>query len=175
LMKTAGARGSAHSSGADHDRGRGCCSPGGPGQARLHRDPAERAVGGRLHLRSDPRRVCLRRVRDRRVLPDDRGLASGSVDEDRSAAGRVGHGAVAPRPRRTRRDRPGSSLRCRQPGRIQVVVATPRRKRCEPVGVLRDWGPGSGHAMVTGGGAARVWPRRAGPGNRGVARSQVGR
>lgn len=61
-------------------------------------------------LRGHLRRVRLRRLRDRRCSPDDRGLTRGVLDEDRPAAGRVGHGAVAPRPGRAGRHRTRASV-----------------------------------------------------------------
>ena len=58
-----------------HRRRRGDRAARGPGQAQVHRHGAEPAVGGRSDLRQDARRLDLRRVRPRRLLPDDRGLA----------------------------------------------------------------------------------------------------
>ena len=55
----------------------------GSGRPRLQRAGAEPALGRRLHLRADLDRVRLRRVRHRRVLPPDRRLAGGPVDDHR--------------------------------------------------------------------------------------------
>ena len=49
-------------------------------QRRFSRGRAEPAVGGRLHLRRDLDRDGLRRVRHRRLLPPDPGLAGGHDD-----------------------------------------------------------------------------------------------
>lgn len=45
-----------------------------PGRARFHRGRAQQALGGRHHLHTHKRRVALSRSRDRRLLPQGRGL-----------------------------------------------------------------------------------------------------
>ena len=88
---------------------------GGPGPARLHRGGAEPAVGGRPHLRVDLDRVRLRRVRHRRVLPADPGLALRQPPAHRPGAGRAGDGDLDP-PAETGGDagRAGAPLRPRR-------------------------------------------------------------
>ena len=63
---------------AHHHRGRRrrLRRPADLRRAGLHRAGTEPVVGRRPHLREDPLRVGLRRVRHRRVLPHDRRLAS---------------------------------------------------------------------------------------------------
>src|SRR5512132_2195729 len=61
-----------------HHHPRSGRGPGaGPGQPPVHRDAAEPALGERVHLRGHLVRDGVRRVRDRRLLPADRGLARG--------------------------------------------------------------------------------------------------
>ena len=102
----------------------------GPGAAGLHRQRAEPAVGGRLHLRADLVRDGVHRVRHRRVLPPHRGMAHRGVHADLTAAGRPGDGVVDPRTRGSHRAgsarRADSSFRCRKSRRNQLVVATSR-------------------------------------------------
>lgn len=47
-----------------------------PGRARFHRGRAQQALGGRHHLHTHKRRVALSRSRDRRLLPQGRGLVN---------------------------------------------------------------------------------------------------
>lgn len=70
---------------------------------------------------ADPVGHRLRRIRDRRVLPPDRGLEGRHPDAHRPGARRAGDGLVDPRPRQPpRRPRPGPPLRRGQP------ASTPR-------------------------------------------------
>lgn len=115
-----------------HDEaGHGSGAAAGPGQARLHRARPEPAVAGRLHLRPDVVRDGVHRVRLRRVLAADRGLAHRRLDARQPAAGRPGDGAMDPRTgsphhrRPTRRLDP--PLGRRIPAQVQGVVATPHR------------------------------------------------
>ena len=57
--------------GHDHPAGGRRRPAGRPGRPRLHGDPPEPALGGRLHVRRDLARVCLRRVRHRRLCAAD--------------------------------------------------------------------------------------------------------
>jgi hypothetical protein len=109
-MRTAGLQGVRRDSGARTTvaaKGRG--EAGGPGRAGLHRSGAESAAWSTSPTpRRSPTSSTWRC--DRRV-PDDRGLAGRPYDAHRPAAGRPGHGAVAPRTGRPRRGRAGASQR----------------------------------------------------------------
>ena len=88
----------------------------------------EPAVGRRPDLREDPRRLGVRRVHHRRVLPVHRRLAGVAL-----AACRPGHRRArdgGPQPGRRRARWPGPSQRPWRAGRTQPVVATPRSWRC---------------------------------------------
>src|SRR5664280_12033 len=100
------------------------------GAAGLHRTSAEPAVDRGLYLCPDVGRYGVHRVRLRRLLPSDRRLAHRRIGANRTAAGRLGDGAVDPRPRR-----PGPGG-CRAPQRRgqpvhvdQVHPAVVRRRR----------------------------------------------
>ena len=76
-------------------------------------------------------RVLLRGLHRRRVRPEDRGLARRDNQDHRTGHDTVADGAVAARPRGPPDPARSadSSLRRRQPRRIQMVVATPRSRR----------------------------------------------
>ena len=68
-----------------------------PGGARLHRGRAQQALGGRHHLHTHKRGVALSRGRDRRLLPQGRGLVNVrahhrevAIDAMEQAVGREG-------------------------------------------------------------------------------------
>jgi hypothetical protein len=111
--------------------------PPGPGAARLARaDPARPVVGGRLHLRVDARRVRLRRVPDRRVLPPHPGLASQRGQEHRPGVLRAGASAVHPPPGRRHLHRPRPDPPLRRGVAVHVVdlhrrVARGRHQRLD--------------------------------------------
>ena len=92
-------------------------------------DRAEPAVGGRPDLRPHPRRLGLRRVRPRRVLPDGRGLAGVHQPAHRPGPGRPRHGPVGPAAGRPGRHRPGPSLRPRSPISSDPLHRAARRGR----------------------------------------------
>ena len=73
------------------------------GRPGLRRAGTEPAVGRRHHLREDPLRVGLRRVRHRRVLPHGRRLAGVEVAALGPRARRPGDGDLEPPARRRRR------------------------------------------------------------------------
>lgn len=73
----------------------------GPGQPRLPRRRAEPAAGGGHHLRAGHRRrVRLRGVRDRRVLPADRRLEGGRAHARLAGPRRPGDGGIGAASRR---------------------------------------------------------------------------
>ena len=84
--------------------------PGRPGRPQLQGAGAQPALGGRSHLREDPRRLGLRRLHHRRVLPHGGRLA----DLQSLAIGprhrRLGDGGVEPHPRRPGARRTDSSI-----------------------------------------------------------------
>jgi len=87
------------------------------GGSQVRSDTPRRAVGRRHHLRGDVSRLRLRRVRDRPVLPHDRGLASVELASQRPRARSGGDGGARRGrcPRRDSRQRPRSavpSIRC---------------------------------------------------------------
>ena len=112
-------RGPVHRGAADAAAGLG---RGAAGQEGPHHDPGlarrrgpadlvdrdftatapEPAVGRRLHLRRDLVRHRLRRVRLRRLLPPDRGLAGSHHDDHRPGPRHPRDGDLDPRPRRRR-------------------------------------------------------------------------
>ena len=83
----------------------------------------------RLHLRADLVGDGVRRVRLRRVLPPDRGVAPPSPDAYRATARRVGDGAVGSQPSRPRRLRGDPSRRCWLSIHRHPLPPTPLRGR----------------------------------------------
>src|SRR5450830_82445 len=83
-----------------------------------------------LHLRADLGGLLLRRLRDRRVQPDDRRLVAVELAAHRDAPGGAGDGALAAGRSAAR---PGAPLRPRLPVHLDPLYGTPRRGRDRPV------------------------------------------
>ena len=114
----------------DHRRRRrGDRAARGPGQAEVRRHRTEPAVGGRPDLRPHARRLDLRRVRPRRLLPDGRRLAGVDLAAHRPGPGRPRHGPVGPAARRPRRHRADPSQRPRSPVSSDSLHRAARRSR----------------------------------------------
>ena len=70
----------------------------GPGEPGLHRHPARRPVGGRLHLLLDVVGHRLRGLHHRRLLPTPGRLEGGPLDDRRPGGRRPEHGRLDPAP-----------------------------------------------------------------------------
>ena len=107
-----------------------------PGRAPVPRRHAEPAVGRRYHLCAHLRRLGLRLLRPRRVLPPHRGLAGLHQLAHRSGPRRPRDGPVDPGPRRTRHQPARPPLRQRNPIRGHPLHRTARRGRSSRLGRL---------------------------------------
>lgn len=75
IMQKLGLAGTGHGPKTPHlEEGRAGRPSAEPGRARFLRGRAQQALGGRHHLHAHKRRVALSRSRDRRLLPQGRGL-----------------------------------------------------------------------------------------------------
>jgi hypothetical protein len=122
----------AFEAGQDDEAGSGVGAAPGPGEAGVHRERPEPALGHRPDIRADLDRRRLRVLHHRRVQQDDRGLAGRVAHANRDGPRRGRDGPLVPR-------RPARGSAVSQRRRLSIHLdslwRTPRRDRCHAV----DW------------------------------------